>query len=205
MPAQAAQEIAVTPVFLGKAGSWLARFDLADAIRADARQTVAYFQSRGKKVILLSGDDCDLARQVARELQMDGAYGAHLPAQKLALVQDLQRRGEVVAMVGDGVNDAAVLGAADVSFAMGAGAALAQIHADTVLMTDRLSAIADTAKLGDRTMRVIRQNLAWASIYNLLAIPAAALGLLNPWLSAAGMSLSSALVLLNALRLRNKF
>jgi Cu2+-exporting ATPase len=72
-------------------------------------------------------------------------------------------------------------------------------------MTDRLSAIADTAKLGDRTMRVIRQNLAWASIYNLLAIPAAALGLLNPWLSAAGMSLSSALVLLNALRLRNKF
>ncbi|HWW04694.1 heavy metal translocating P-type ATPase [Collimonas sp.] len=204
MPAMAPQDAAMTPVFLGQAGSWLARFDLADAIRADARQTIAYFQSCGKQVILLSGDDWKMAQQVARELQMDGAYGEYLPAQKLALVQDLQRRGEVVAMVGDGINDAAVLGAADVSFAMGAGAALAQIHADTVLMTDRLSAISDSAKLGEKTMRVIRQNLAWASIYNLLAIPAAALGLLNPWLSAVGMSLSSALVVLNALRLRNK-
>jgi Cu2+-exporting ATPase len=135
---------------------------------------------------------------------MDGAYGEQLPAQKLALVQALQRRGETVAMVGDGLNDAAVLGVADVSFAMGAGAALAQVHADTVLMSDRLSALADTARLGNRTMHVIRQNLAWASIYNVLAIPAAALGLLNPWLSAAGMSFSSALVLINALRLRNK-
>jgi Cu2+-exporting ATPase len=204
MPTAALDEITMTPVFLGKAGNWLARFDLADAVREDARQTVAYFQSRGKKVILLSGDERHVAQQVARELHMDGAYGEQLPAQKLALVQALQRRGETVAMVGDGLNDAAVLGVADVSFAMGAGAALAQVHADTVLMSDRLSALADTARLGNRTMHVIRQNLAWASIYNVLAIPAAALGLLNPWLSAAGMSFSSALVLINALRLRNK-
>ncbi|GAC1316837.1 MAG: heavy metal translocating P-type ATPase [Collimonas sp.] len=203
-PAAAPGNAAMTPVFLGKEGSWLARFDLADAVREDARQTIAYFQSRGKKVILLSGDDRHVAQQVARELHMDGAYGEHLPAQKLAFVQALQRRGETVAMVGDGVNDAAVLGAADVSFAMGAGAALAQIHADTVLMSDRLSALADTARLGNKTMHVMRQNLAWASIYNLLAIPAAAVGLLNPWLSAVGMSFSSALVVINALRLRNK-
>jgi Cu2+-exporting ATPase len=204
MPAAAQDGITMTPVYLGKAGNWLARFDLADAVREDARQTVAYFQSRGKKVILLSGDERHVAQQVARELHMDGAYGEQLPAQKLALVQALQRRGETVAMVGDGLNDAAVLGVADVSFAMGTGAALAQVHADTVLMSDRLSALADTARLGNKTMHVIRQNLAWASIYNVLAIPAAALGLLNPWLSAAGMSFSSALVVINALRLRNK-
>ncbi|SFI35729.1 Cu2+-exporting ATPase [Collimonas sp. OK307] len=204
IPAAAPEEITMTPVFLGKTGSWLARFDLADEVREDARQTLAYFQRRGKKVILLSGDDRQVAQHVARELAMDGAYGEHSPAQKLAFVQALQRRGETVAMVGDGVNDAAVLGVADVSFAMGAGAALAQIHADTVLMSDRLSALADTARLGNKTMHVIRQNLAWASIYNLLAIPAAALGLLNPWLSAVGMSFSSALVVINALWLRNK-
>ncbi|MEO6920037.1 MAG: heavy metal translocating P-type ATPase [Collimonas sp.] len=202
--ATVSREAVATPVFLGQSGRWLARFDLADAIRDDARETVAYFQRLGKKVLLLSGDDCGVAQQVAHALQMDGAFGEHLPAQKLALVQDLQRRGEIVVMVGDGVNDAAVLRAADVSFAMGAGAALAQVHADTVLMSDRLSAIADTARLGRKTMHVIRQNLAWASVYNLLAIPAAALGLLNPWLSAAGMSLSSALVVVNALRLRRE-
>jgi Cu2+-exporting ATPase len=203
-PATPPADATVTPVFLGRDGEWLARFDLADAIREDARQTIAYFQRQGKKVILLSGDDGHVAQHVARELHVDDTYGAHLPAQKLAFVQALQRRGEIVAMIGDGVNDAAVLAAADVSFAMGAGAVLAQVHADAVLLSDRLSTLADTARLGARTMQVIRQNLAWASVYNLLAIPAAALGLLNPWLSAAGMSFSSALVVLNALRLRNK-
>lgn len=203
-PTMASGGAAMTPVFLGSAGKWLARFDLADAIREDARQTIAYFQRQGKQVILLSGDESRVAQHVARELHIDRAYGEHLPAQKLAFVQALQHSGEIVAMVGDGVNDAAVLAAADVSFAMGAGAALAQIHADTVLLSDRLSTLADTARLGARTMHVIRQNLAWASVYNLVAIPAAALGLLNPWLSAAGMSFSSALVVINALRLRNK-
>ncbi|WP_257722351.1 heavy metal translocating P-type ATPase [Collimonas arenae] len=203
-PAIASEDATLTPVFLGKDGEWLARFDLVDAIREDARQTVSYFQRQGKKVILLSGDESTVAQLVARELHMDDAYGEQLPAQKLAFVQALQERGEIVAMVGDGVNDAAVLGAANVSFAMGAGAALAQVHADTVLLSDRLSALADTARLGKKAMRVIRQNLVWASIYNLLAIPAAALGLLNPWLSAVGMSCSSALVVINALRLRNK-
>ncbi|MFC7287512.1 heavy metal translocating P-type ATPase [Herminiimonas glaciei] len=192
----------MTPVYLGCGGAWLARFDLSDAIRGDARQVVRHFQKLGKSVILLSGDQQEVAQYVGTSLGVDEVHGACLPEQKLAFVQALQRQGAIVAMVGDGINDAAVLRAADVSFAMGSGAELAQTHADTVLLSPRLSAIADTAELAARTMRIIRQNLAWASAYNLIAIPAAAMGWINPWMSGIGMSVSSALVVLNALRLR---
>ena len=117
-------------------------------------------------------------------------------------MQQLQRDGAVVMMVGDGINDAAALQSADVSFAMGAGAAIAHAHADAVLLSDRLSLVVDAADTARRTMTVIRQNLAWALLYNAAAIPAAAFGLLDPWLSGIGMSVSSAVVVLNALRLR---
>ncbi len=197
----AAHVAGVTAVYLGSERGWLARFDLADAIKSDAQQTVDYFRSRGKKVILLSGDTQAIADEVAHALGMDGAHGAALPAQKMAFVQALQQQGAVVAMVGDGINDAAVLRAADVSFAMGSGAALAQSHADTVLLSGHLSGLLDTARAAQKTMRVIRQNLLWATLYNLLAIPAAALGMLSPWMAGVGMSASSALVVLNALRL----
>jgi Cu2+-exporting ATPase len=124
-----------------------------------------------------------------------------LPQQKLAFVQQLQSQGARVLMVGDGVNDAAVLRAADVSFAMGSGAALAQSHADAVLLSASFSSLIDAAEAATACMKVIRQNLAWATIYNLVAIPAAAFGLLVPWMAGLGMSLSSAGVVLNALRL----
>ena len=191
-----------TSVFLGRGGVLLARFELADALRSDAAEVVRGFQQRGQRVVLLSGDRQDVADAVAGKLGIDTALGGQLPADKLAYVQRLQRQGSVVAMVGDGINDAAVLSAADVSFAMGGGAALAQLHADCVLLSARLSSLGEAAQTAARALRVIRQNLAWAMLYNAVAIPAAALGLLNPWLVAAGMSLSSALVVLNALRLR---
>ncbi len=191
-----------TPVYLGTVGAWLARFDLADAARHDAKQVIEHFRSAGKKVILLSGDQQAVTQRVAAELGIPEAHGEYLPDQKLEFVQALQASGAVVAMVGDGINDAAVLRAADVSFAMGSGAALAQTHADTVLLSGRLSAIWDAKEAATKTMAVIKQNLAWATVYNAIAIPAAALGLLNPWLSGIGMSLSSAIVVLNALRLR---
>ncbi len=192
----------MTTVWLGMQGRWLGRFLISDALRPDARRTVEYFQQLGKTVVLLSGDQQALAANVARQLGIGEAIGDCLPEEKLTYVQELQRRGAVVAMVGDGINDAAVLSAADVSFAMGSGATLAQVHADCVLLDARLPLLADTARSADRTMRVIRQNLAWATLYNLVAIPAAAFGVLNPWLSGIGMAASSAFVVLNALRLR---
>ncbi|WP_373889554.1 heavy metal translocating P-type ATPase [Massilia sp. IC2-476] len=183
-------------------GQWLARFDLADSLRPEAREVVRRFQESGKTVILLSGDDQTAAAAVARELGIANAFGGRLPAEKLAFVRELQQDGAVVAMVGDGSNDAAVLRGADVSFAMGRGTELAQVHADAVLLGDSLAPLSDAARTARRTMAVIRQNLVWASVYNLAAIPAAASGLLNPWLSGIGMAASSAIVVLNALRLR---
>lgn len=193
---------AMTPVYLGSDGACLARFDLADALREDAYEVIELFRASGKTVILLSGDQCALTRRVADELGIDAAHGEYLPARKLAFVQHLQAQGAVVAIVGDGINDAAVLRAADVSFAMGSGAALALAHADTVLLSGRLFSVWETVVVASKTMSVIRQNLAWAALYNVVAIPAAAMGLLNPWLSGIGMSLSSAVVIGNALRLR---
>ena len=201
-PPAGVQASQFTAVYLGGEQGWLARFELADRIRHDAADVVRHFQALGKQVILLSGDEQEVTSAVARDLGIDVAYGQCLPAEKLAFVQRLQEQGNIVAMVGDGINDAAVLRAADVSFAMGSGAALAQTHADAVLLHGRLDAMADAMRAATQTMSVIRQNLAWASLYNLIAIPAAAIGLLNPWLSGIGMSLSSAVVVINALRLR---
>jgi len=192
----------MTTVWLGMQGRWLGRFRISDALRADARRTVEFFQRLGKEVVLLSGDQQALAESVAGQLGITEAVGDCLPDEKLAYVQALQARGGVIAMVGDGINDAAVLSAADVSFAMGSGATLAQVHADCVLLDARLPLLAETARSADKTMRVIRQNLAWATLYNIVAIPAAAFGVLNPWLSGVGMAASSAIVVLNALHLR---
>lgn len=201
MPAHTVAD-GVTPVYLGAEGQWLACFALHDGIRAEAAGTIDYFRKAGKTVVLLSGDHDALARKVGDQLGISTTIGGYLPDEKLAFVKQLQQRGAVVAMVGDGINDAAVLSAADVSFAMGAGAALAQAHADAVLLSGRIDSVVDSAKVAGRTMGVIRQNLWWASLYNGVAIPAAALGWLNPWLSGVGMALSSAVVVANALRLR---
>jgi Cu2+-exporting ATPase len=192
----------VSPVWLGGEDGVLARFDLADGLRDDASEVVARFIAAGKQVVLLSGDQQAVADDVARSLGIAVALGGQLPDQKLAYVQALQREGAVVAMVGDGINDAAVLRAADVSFAMGGGAVLAQSSADAVLLSGRLSALADAAEGAGAAMAVVRQNLAWAMLYNAVAIPAAAVGWLNPWMSGVGMSVSSMLVVANALRLR---
>ena len=192
----------VTSIYLGTCSDWLARFDLVDGLRVDAVDIVKQFRDSGKTVMLLSGDQQAVTQRVADALGIRIAHGECLPDQKLAFVQDLQRDGAIVAMVGDGINDAAVLRAADVSFAMGSGTALAQMHADCVLLSGRLSSLGEVARTASQTISIIRQNLAWASLYNVVAIPAAAFGLLNPWLSGIGMSISSAVVVLNALRLR---
>ncbi len=191
----------VSYVYLGSCSGWLARFAFSDALKPNALEVVSHFRSQGRRVVLLSGDSPAIVEQVAAALHMDETHGGMLPDQKLAYVQQLQQQGAVVVMVGDGMNDAAVLRGADVSFAMGSGAALAQSHADAVLIHAQLSLLLDAANAAAACMRVIRQNLAWATLYNLLAIPAAAFGLLTPWMAGLGMSLSSAFVVANALRL----
>ena len=200
--ARAAAPVGTTSVWLGNSEGWLARFDLADGLRADAAEVVRRIRASGKTVILLSGDEQHAAQAVAARLGISTAIGGKLPQEKLAYVRRLQQDGAIVAMVGDGINDAAVLRGADVSFAMGRGAELAQLHADGVLMGDSLAPLADTLDTARRTLAVIRQNLTWATVYNVAAIPAAATGLLNPWLAGIGMAASSAVVVLNALRLR---
>ena len=191
----------VSTVFLASEESWLARFDIVDDLRPEAAAVVQHFRQQGKNVVLLSGDRHEVAQRVADKLGIETTLGDCLPENKLAFVERLQQQGAVVAMVGDGMNDAAVLRAADVSFAMGSGAALAQTHADCVLLSGDLSALCEADRVAAKSLSVIRQNLAWATLYNVIAIPAAAMGLLNPWLSGIGMSLSSVVVVLNAVRL----
>lgn len=191
-------------VYLGDEHGWLARFDLADALRSDAVATVAQWRAAGKRTVLLSGDEASVCAEVGALVGIDEVVAGQSPQQKLAYVQKLQQGGAVVAIVGDGINDAAMLRAADVSFSMGGGAALAQVSADAVVLSDRLSSVAACRRMAVRTMRVVRQNLFWAATYNFLAIPAAAFGWLNPWMSAVGMSVSSLLVVCNALRLSRR-
>lgn len=178
-----------------------ARISLRDELRPDARAAITALQQAGKQVILMSGDNPAAVQAVAGQLGIDHAHAGLKPADKLRMVQQLQEQGAVVVMVGDGINDAPVLGTSDVSIAMQGAAKISQASADMILLSDRLESLADGMRLAQRTLRVIRQNLAWAIGYNLIALPAAALGFVAPWMAAIGMSSSSLLVVLNALRL----
>jgi Cu2+-exporting ATPase len=179
----------------------LARFELADRVRSDARRALEALRTSGIDVRLCSGDHAGAVRALAERLEIEHWESDMTPSRKLAGLRSLQAQGHVVAAVGDGVNDAPLLSAADVSIAMGGGADLARVNADMVLMTDSLQAIPGALRLARRTRMVIRENIAWAIGYNLLALPAAAAGAVPPWLAAIGMSLSSLVVVSNALRL----
>ncbi len=192
-------------VVLADADRLHALFILQDALRTDARASVAALKQSGKQVLLLTGDNLQSARQVAEQVGIDAVHANMTPRDKLDAVQALQRQGAVVAMIGDGINDAPVLAAADVSIAMHDAAHISHASADMILMSDQLGALAEGTAIARKTLRIIRQNLSWAIAYNLIALPAAALGHVAPWMAAIGMSSSSLLVVLNALRLtRNK-
>ena len=188
-------------VLLARSDRLMALFIFADELRDDARELVEELRERGKTVILMTGDREIVARNIAAECAIEDYRAALSPQQKMTAVAELQASGAEVLMVGDGVNDAPVLARADVSIAMGGASSLAKTSADIVLTADRLLCVADLLERSTRTQRVIRQNMIWALLYNFSAIPAAAAGLVAPWLAALGMSLSSLLVVLNALRL----
>ena len=192
---------AATAVVLADEAGPLAVIELGDELRTDAAEAVAALRALGLEVGILSGDRPEAVAEVARRLGIRRAEGGLTPEGKLERIRALQRAGAVVAMVGDGVNDAAVLAAAQVSVAMASGTQLAQASADMVLLSGRLGALAEGVRLARRTLAVVRQNIAWAVGYNLLALPAAAAGWVAPWMAAIGMSASSLVVVLNALRL----
>lgn len=188
-------------VWLGDGRRGIARFHLRERPRGDAAMALAELRALGLTVGLCSGDAAQPVQRFAEALAIEHPLSRQTPEQKLAHARDLQQQGHVVAMVGDGLNDAPVLAGADVSLAMADGAALAQRAADMVITGGSLRRIPQAIELAQRTQRIIRQNLAWAIGYNLLALPLAAAGMVTPWMAALGMALSSLLVTLNALRL----
>lgn len=188
-------------LLLGDQHGALAWFALNDRLRSDAHELVAGLKARGLRVMLLSGDQQPVVDRMAAELGIAEAIGNATPDAKLARVQVLQQQGARVLMLGDGVNDVPVLASADISIAMGAASDLAKTSADGVLLGSQLRVLVDALEAARRTRRIIIQNLLWASGYNVAILPLCALGLVTPAWAAAGMSASSLLVVLNALRL----
>ncbi len=194
--------LGATVVWLCDAGKVLAAFVLADQLRPQARAMVTLLKQRGIRVSIMSGDAADAVAYHGQALGVDAWQAGLGPEQKLAALRALQQHGEVVAMVGDGINDAPVLAGAQVSIAMGSGTQMARTTGDVVLLTENLLEIDHAVATSRFGLNVIRQNFAWALGYNLLVLPFAATGYISPWLAALGMSVSSLVVVLNALRLR---
>ncbi|MBI2379245.1 MAG: cadmium-translocating P-type ATPase [Gammaproteobacteria bacterium] len=179
----------------------LARFELDDRLREESRASLEALRALGLRLEILSGDPGGAPHALGRALGIAEVRAGASAQDKLEHIRRLQAGGATVLMVGDGVNDAPVLAGADVSVAMGAGADLAKAGADVVLLNNHLGRIAEAVATARKTKAIIRENLAWALVYNILALPAALAGWVPAWLAAGGMSASSLLVVLNALRL----
>ena len=171
-------------------------------MRKDATAAISELQQAGFTPIIASGDRETAVRDIARQLGIDTWHAELTPADKLQLLASLQQQGTAVVMVGDGINDAPVLAAADASIALDSGTALARASADASLLGQASGTINTAIKVAQKTRRVIRQNISWAIVYNATAIPLAVTGVLMPWMAAIGMSLSSLVVVFNALRLQ---
>ena len=199
-----AQEKGLTVSVLAWDGIALAMFAVGDEIKADAKATIAELKARGIDPWLVTGDSSQVALTVAHEVGIatDHVISGALPQDKVEQVKVLQAKGHRVLMIGDGVNDAAALASADLSIAMGTGTDTAMATADIVVMRQDLGSVVDALDLSSKTLRVIRGNLAWAFLYNVIGIPVAALGQLRPMYAAGAMAFSSLFVVTNSLRIK---
>ncbi|WP_371324697.1 heavy metal translocating P-type ATPase [Dechloromonas sp. ZY10] len=191
-----------TVVALADQEACLGLFRIGDGLRPEARQLIGSLRKAGRHVVLLSGDAQAVVERVAAELDVSEAHAGMSPQQKHEYVHRLQEVGAVVAMIGDGINDAPVLAQAQVSVAMGGGAQLARTQSDFVLLSENLEHLRHGLLRAMKTLRVIRQNLWWSFAYNFIALPLAIMGYVTPWLAGIGMSASSLLVVLNSLRIQ---
>jgi Cu+-exporting ATPase len=192
----------ITAVAAARDGELLGLIGIADELKTEAAGTIAALEAAGLRTLMLTGDNEATAAAIAGEVSISEVRARLLPADKLDVLKELKLKGEIVAMVGDGINDAPALAAADVGVALGTGTDIALEAADVALMSGDLAGVPRAYRLSRRTLRNIKQNLFFAFFYNTAAIPLAALGLLNPMIAAGAMALSSVSVVANALRLR---
>ncbi len=194
-------EASTPSAYLADEHGWLATFEMREGLREDARSCIDTLRAMGLETWLLSGDRLAPAARIGEQVGVDKVLSGATPERKLAEVMRLQDQGRRVAMVGDGLNDGPVLARADTSFALGHAAALAQAQSDYVIQSGRLEEVVRAIKQARATMRIVRQNLAWAGLYNLVAVPLALVGWMPPWVAGLGMAGSSFFVIANALRL----
>jgi Cu+-exporting ATPase len=199
---EAAEARGQTAIAAGWDGRATAVFAVADTVKDSSAEAVASLKALGLRPVLLTGDNATTARAVADAVGIEEVIAEVLPAGKVDVIRRLQDEGRVVAMVGDGVNDAPALAQADLGLSIGTGTDVAIEASDLTLVSGDLRAASDALRLSRATLRTIKQNLAWAFGYNVAAIPLAAIGLLSPVIASLAMAFSSVSVVANALRLR---
>ncbi|MFM1918037.1 MAG: hypothetical protein RJB01_1552, partial [Actinomycetota bacterium] len=196
------ESAAVTRIGVARDGTWCGYIELSDQVRADAAFAITVLRALNIDPVMITGDGPEPAWQVANAVGITTVISEARPVTKLEFIRDHSAQGQVVAMVGDGVNDAAALAVADLGIAMGSGTDIAQESADIIIMRPGISAVVDAVRLSRKTLRIIKGNLFWAFAYNVAAIPLAVAGLLNPMIAGAAMAFSSIFVVTNSLRLR---
>jgi Cu+-exporting ATPase len=182
----------------------IAYFELEDTIKENSLQTIEYLKSENINVVMLTGDNDEVAKKVAKNLQIEKFKANMTPIDKANYLDELKKQGEVVVMVGDGINDALALAKADISISMGSGADVSISISDIVVLDNSLQGIIDSFTISKRTYKFIKQNLSISLVYNVVTIPLAVFGFVIPLVAALSMSLSSLLVVGNSLRIKRK-